>query len=74
MTAVASLEEARAAKAKLSDMVAGQPVVTGIGLARVGAGWTVKVNVVRGAPEPDVPVAVDGVPVTVHAVGPVSAQ
>lgn len=75
MTAMAvSLEEARAAKSKVREMIADQPVVSGVGLVRVGPGWMIKVNVVREASEFDVPQEVDGVPVRVEVVGRIAAQ
>ena len=75
MTPVAvSLEQARAAKSQLSDVLGGRDLVVGIGVARSGAGWQIKVNLVRDAPELDVPAHVDGVPVTVEVVGRIASQ
>lgn len=71
----ASLDQARKAKAEVSGRVAENPVIAGIGLARrEGGGWGVKVNVVRAAPELEIPADVDGVPITVEVVGRVAAQ
>lgn len=70
----ASLEQARRAKAELSARVADNSVIAGIGLARREGGWGVKVNVVRAAPELQIPADVDGVPVTVEVVGRVAAR
>jgi hypothetical protein len=70
----ASIEQARAAKAKLTEQLAGHPIVAGVGLARAEEGWRIKINVTRGGPEPAVPDQVDGVPVTVEVVGRIAAQ
>lgn len=70
----ASLDQARKVKAEVSARVADNPVIAGIGLARREGGWSVKVNVVRAAPELEIPADVDGVPITVEVVGRVAAQ
>ena len=65
---------ARAAKSQVQDLVGGDPRVNGIGLTHVGAVWAVKVNVVDDQDHPDLPNAVDGVPVVVRGVGGISAR
>ncbi|WP_432543351.1 hypothetical protein [Kineococcus sp. SYSU DK002] len=49
------------------------PRVNGIGLTHAGEAWAVKVNVVDEQDYPDLPEAVDGVPVLVRGVGRISA-
>ncbi|NAZ82177.1 hypothetical protein GTR02_10140 [Kineococcus sp. R8] len=65
---------ARAAKAHVRQLVAGDSRVNGIGLSRQSGGWAVKVNVVDDADSPELPATVDGVPVRVTAVGRISAR
>ncbi|NIZ93337.1 hypothetical protein [Kineococcus rubinsiae] len=65
---------ARAAKAHVRQLVAGDSRVNGVGLSRASGRWSVKVNVVDDADHPDLPTAVDGVPVRVTAVGRISAR
>ena len=66
--------EARAVKSKLSERLSGERIVNGIGLARDGAGWAVKVNLVRQAPELDLPGQVDGVAIWTDVVGHIVAR
>ena len=70
----ADLEHARAVKAALAARLAGHAAVTGIGLARAGTGWAVKVDLVRPAPELALPAEVDGVAVRSEVVGPIRAR
>lgn len=70
----APLDQARRAKEDVKALVAGDPAVAGIGLARQAGGWGVKVNLVRAAPSLAVPASIDGVPVTVEVVGRVAAR
>lgn len=60
---------ARAAKAHVQGLVDGDPRVNGIGLTHAGGDWAVKVNVVDDDDYPDLPDAVDGVPVLVRGIG-----
>lgn len=64
---------ARAAKSQVHDLVRGDPRVNGIGLTHEGASWAVKVNVLDSSDYPELPSAVDGVPVVVRDVGGISA-
>jgi hypothetical protein len=58
----------------VKSLVDGDPRVNGIGLTHAGGDWAVKVNVVDDADYPDLPDAVDGVPVVVRGVGGISAH
>jgi hypothetical protein len=49
--------------------VDGDPRVNGIGLTHADGDWAVKVNVVDDQDYPDLPDAVDGVPVLVRGIG-----
>jgi hypothetical protein len=69
----ASIDAARAAKDKLGERLAGEALVNGVGLARSGEGWAVKVNLLRAAPDLDLPAEVDGVEVRVEVVGEIKA-
>ncbi len=69
----AEIDAARAAKSGLERRLAGEPLVNGLGLARAQGGWAVKVNLVRAAPELDLPAEIDGVEVQVEVVGPIEA-
>ena len=65
-----SLDKARAAKVRVQDLLVGTPELTGIGIARIGGGYGVKVNL---SSEPgtalQLPEEVDGVLVRVEVVG-----
>ena len=65
----ASLEQARAAKRKLDDLLRDCEDVRGIGIAVVKGGYGVKVNFAGTRPA-GIPDDVDGVPVIVDVVGP----
>lgn len=67
----ATLEQARAAKRKLAARLRDREDVQGIGIAVVQAGYGVKVNLAGPSAE-GIPDDVDGVPVIVDVVGPVS--
>jgi len=66
--------QAQAVKSKLSERLSGEKIVNGIGLARDGDGWAVKVNVVRQAPELHLPGQVDGVAIWMDVVGRIVAH
>lgn len=65
-----------AAKAHLARLLRPNHEVNGVGIGRVGAQWVLRVNLrsdgaaVRHA----IPSEIDGVPVAVHVVGPVTAS
>jgi hypothetical protein len=67
---MASLDEARRAKAAVLSMLEHHDLVNGVGVARVDDGYVVKVNLSR-PPDPDLPLpsSVDDVPVTWEVVG-----
>ena len=69
----AGIDAARAAKATLEQRLVGESLVNGLGLVRVEGGWAVKVNLVRAAPELELPREVDGVEVQTQVVGPIEA-
>jgi hypothetical protein len=65
-----TLDEARAAKAKVLAAFGRDPAVVGVGITRIGEGYGVKLNL-EAAPAPDanLPKAVDGVPIRIEVVG-----
>lgn len=67
MTGV-TLERARAAKQKLSKILADVAELRGLGIAILADGYGVKVNVARRLAW-NVPAEIDGVPVIVEIVG-----
>ncbi len=75
MTRAATLDEARAAKAKAAKLLAKHPLVNGIGITRIDGKYGIKVNLVREAP--DVESLLEGVrpvPVRLEVVGPIRAR
>jgi hypothetical protein len=70
----ATLSQARAAKAKVVELMKGSDAVNGVGIARQGAGYAVKLNLVRPAKTDAVPSWVDGVPVKVEVVGQIEKR
>ncbi|MGH2662508.1 MAG: hypothetical protein ACRDH8_06805 [Actinomycetota bacterium] len=70
-----TLAKARAAKRKVAKMVEGDPSVTGIGIARIGRGYGVKLNVTEQLGNAVMlPQEVDGVPLRVETVGRISKR
>ncbi len=65
---------ARAAKERVRELVLGDQRVNGVGLTFWGSTYAVRVNVVDDSDLPDLPDAVDGVPVRVVAVGRIRSQ
>jgi hypothetical protein len=66
----ADIERARAAKSVAKDELAGIPGIVGIGLAKIGDGYGIKVNLSGKLPAGvKVPNLIAGVPVTVEIVG-----
>lgn len=63
-----TIEEARAAKAKLRGLLAGMPELRGIGIAKIAGGYAVKVNLSRPPAPNTIPDDVDGTPVIVDVV------
>jgi hypothetical protein len=66
-------EEARAAKAKLSTLLAGLPVV-GVGITRDGEGYGIKINLSETVSAVAIPEQVDGVPVKSEVVGTITKR
>jgi hypothetical protein len=69
-----TLEQARAAKVKVTKLVGKHRDVTGIGIARIGRGYGVKLNLVEGKIADLVPGEIDGVPVRVETVGRITKR
>ena len=69
-----ALEKARAAKAKALALVGGHPEVNGVGIAPMGPGYCVKVNVATPSADLHLPSEIDGVPVRVEVVGEIAAR
>ena len=70
-----TLEEARSAKKQVLRMLEGMPELAGVGIARAGSGYGVKVNLsAPPARDAALPETVDGVPVRVEIVGVISKQ
>lgn len=68
----ATLEQARAAKQRVSEIFAPLAEAVGVGLTRIEDGYAVKVNLRHGPPAGSVlPEKVDDVPVRVEVVGAV---
>ena len=65
----ATIEAARAAKQRLSEMFSGTDDVVGVGLMSVDGGYAVKVNLAKESSQRAVPSEIDGVPVRVEVVG-----
>jgi hypothetical protein len=71
----ADLEKARAAKIKFLDRFAGVSDLNGVGIARVGTGFGVKVNLSKKpASGTELPQDIDGVPIVVEVVGEISKR
>jgi len=71
MGKAASLDQVRAAKAVAQRLLAGNSNVVGIGIARIGEGFGLKVNLTEEASGDAAPPAdIEGVPVLVEVVGP----
>lgn len=65
-----TLEQARAAKARVLAVFERLAPVVGVGVTRLNGGYAVKVNLRAAPPEGTVlPASVDGVPVRVEVVG-----
>jgi hypothetical protein len=66
----ATLDEARAAKAKALTAYKGNASVVGVGITRIDGGYGVKVNLDSApATDTDLPRLIDGVPIRVEVVG-----
>ena len=71
---MATYEDALEAKPHaLDELLSNHPEVSGVGIARSGTGWALKVDLRRPAGR-DLPQEVDGVPVIAEVVGRVVAS
>lgn len=66
---MATLDEARSAKRKAARRLARVPQVNGIGVARAGGGYILKVNLAEAVAAGIIPATVDGVPLRAVVVG-----
>lgn len=73
---MAGIGEARAAKREVADLLRGNPHVNGVGVAKRGGDYAVKVNLVADDTELRrlLPRSVGGAPVVVEVVGPLRAR
>jgi hypothetical protein len=69
MSKTATLKEARAAKAKVAQLMSGHPEVNGVGITRDGDGYAVKLNLSGRTKADLLPKQIDGVPVRIETVG-----
>lgn len=69
----ATLDQARAAKERLSQQLRNRAEVNGIGITRLGESFAVRINCAN-LPDVPLPDQVDGVPVTVVVIGPIVKQ
>jgi hypothetical protein len=65
---MATLSEAKAAKARTRELLGNVDQLRGLGIARTDDGFGVKVNLQRELDEP-IPEQIDGVPLVVEIVG-----
>jgi hypothetical protein len=70
---MATLDQARVAKAKLLALVERVAGVQGVGITRVSEGYALKLNLAARV-EPRLPAEVDGVPVIVEVVGRIAKR
>ncbi len=73
---MAGIGEARAAKREIAALLRDNPVVNGVGLARRGGEYAVKVNLVADDTElrRSLPGSIGGAAVLIEVVGPLRAQ
>jgi hypothetical protein len=71
----ATLEEARAAKARVLKELHDLPGLAGVGIMAVGAGYGVKINLKQiPAPNVELPSQIGQVPVVIEVIGVVSKR
>ena len=63
-----TLDQARAAKGRVRDVIGRKAELAGVGITRIDGGYGVKVNL-AGPPRTELPSEVDGVPLRVEVVG-----
>lgn len=67
-----TLDQARAAKPRVHELLRDVPQLAGVGITRVGEGYAVKVNLSAASEDGiDLPTEVDGVPIRIEIVGQV---
>jgi hypothetical protein len=72
MARTSTIDQARAAKHKALELFDQQEAVVGIGIARVGKGYGLKVNLQQPLAEQGaLPQEIDGVPIRFEVVGPI---
>lgn len=64
-----ALQRARSAKAAVAERLRGNAAVNGVGVAREGNGWAVRVNLREPVADDEVPAEMDGVAVHCRIVG-----
>jgi hypothetical protein len=64
-----NIEEARAIKRVLAERLGDEPAVRGLGIARRGSGYVVKLDLATALPREKVPAEIDGVTIVVEVVG-----
>jgi hypothetical protein len=70
-----TLQKARAAKATLLKQFRRLPNVTGIGIAKVGADYAVKINLSEPMAEGTrLPAEIEGVPITIEVTGAITKR
>lgn len=69
-----SIEQARRAKPKVSEVARRHGTVTGVGITKVGNSYAVKVNLRDAPATASLPRDVDGVPVVYEVVGRITAR
>jgi hypothetical protein len=71
----ASIDQARHAKSLLTERLAGESLVNGIGLRRASDGWAVQVNLTRTPPAGhELPDSVEGVDVFYDTIGSITSR
>jgi len=70
---MADLDTVRAAKTALTEQLAHDNRVNGIGITGSNGDYGIKVNIVDAADAPELPTEIDGVPVKVVVIGRVRA-
>lgn len=71
---MATLEEARRAKAAVLSLLAHHGAVNGVGVAPVADGFAVKVNLREPTDDAALPSSIEGVPVVWEIVGEIGKQ
>lgn len=70
-----SIEEARRAKPKATQAAKDCAAVVGVGLAKIGSSYVVKVNLREAAPATaSLPAIIDGVRIIYEVVGPIDRR